>query len=99
MANLNNRKLSDMWKEVLSILPNALVTEDISGEIVIYTGLTVGECGCIFEHDRDAWSYWNQGVDDGHGCRGCGINVPFGRGHYPKGTDDRVCADCHEEDN
>jgi len=99
MTNLNNRKLSDLWKEVLSVLPNALVSEGIKGELVILTGLAFSEGGVIVEHDRDAWSYWEQGVDDGHGCDRCGINVPFYRGHYPKGTDDRVCADCHEEDN
>lgn len=99
MANLNNRKLSDLWKEALSILPNALVSEDISGELHILTGLAVGEGGVIVEHDRDAWSYWNQDVDEGRGCDRCGINVPFDHGHYPKGTDDRVCRDCYKEDN
>lgn len=94
MTNLNNHKLSDLWKEALSILPNASISENISGELVISTGLVVGEGGVIVEHDRDAWSYWNQGDDDGHGCDRCGINVPFDHGHYPKGTDDRVCRDC-----
>ena len=32
-------------------------------------------------------------------CDRCGTEVPNGSGHYPEGTDDRVCADCYKEDN
>ena len=52
MTNLNTYTLSDLWQDALSILPNALVGEDESGELVIYTGLTVGEGGAIIEYDR-----------------------------------------------
>ena len=46
------RSLSTMWRAALSILPNALVGEDESGELIIYTGLAIGEGGTIIEYDR-----------------------------------------------
>lgn len=46
------RSLSTLWHDAVSILPNALVGEDESGELVIYTGLTLNEDGGIIEYDR-----------------------------------------------
>jgi hypothetical protein len=54
MANTNTYTLSDLWKDALSILPTALVGEDIeSPELVIYTGLTIGEDGTIVKYNRE----------------------------------------------
>ena len=51
MNNLNTYTLSTLWQAALSILPNALVGEDIeSPELVIYTGLAIDEDGAIFEY-------------------------------------------------
>ena len=53
MTNLNNYTLSTLWQAALSILPNALVGEDLeTPELVIYTGLAIGEDGAIIEYDR-----------------------------------------------
>ena len=53
MTNLNNYTVSTLWQAALSILPNALVGEDLeTPELVIYTGLTIGEDGAIIEYDR-----------------------------------------------
>ena len=46
------RSLSALWHDAFSILPNALVGEDESGELVIYTGLTLDEDANIIEYDR-----------------------------------------------
>ena len=48
------KSLSTLWHDAVSILPNALVGEDESGELVIYTGLTLDEDGGIIEYDRTA---------------------------------------------
>ena len=54
MNNLNTYTLSDLWKDALSILPDALVGEDIeSPELVIYTGLAIGEDGDIIKYSRE----------------------------------------------
>lgn len=58
MDNLNTYTLSDLWKDALSILPDALVGEDIddiqeSLELIIYTGLTIGEDGAIIKYNRE----------------------------------------------
>lgn len=54
MNNLNTYTLSTLWQAALSILPNALVGEDIeSPELVIYTGLAIGEDGAIIEYNRE----------------------------------------------
>jgi len=53
MTNLNTYTLSTLWQAALSILPNALVGEDLeTPELVIYTGLTLDEDGAIIEYDR-----------------------------------------------
>jgi hypothetical protein len=54
MDNLNTYTLSNLWRDALSILPYALVGEDTeSPELVIYTGLTIGEDGAIIEYNRE----------------------------------------------
>ena len=43
--------LSELWKQALDILPTALVGQDDSGELVIFTGLRI-ENGDLVEYDR-----------------------------------------------
>lgn len=48
---MNTMDVSELWRKALDILPTALVGQDDSGEVVIYTGLRI-EDGELVEYDR-----------------------------------------------
>lgn len=49
-----NLTVSDLWHMAHDISPTALVGEDIeSAELVIYTGLAIGEDGAIIKYNRE----------------------------------------------
>jgi len=80
------------WKKVEAIGVSIYVIDDMIEVEPVCATCAKDKNIIMFGHEADM-------AGNEYGCDRCGVEVPDGEGHYPEGTDDRVCAGCHKEDN